>query len=149
MTAAKPTRLKLISGNPGGRPINKEEPQPEIRSKVPRAPSHMTPKAKKFWKKMAPQMHAIGLLTKVDETALEALCEKGLCQKIVTGSGVARFDADVSRHLHVVSNDGNVVDVPEDLAEKISDSLPLDLSDQLAGLCECGKASHLTIQLNN
>lgn len=79
---------------------------------------------------------------------LEALCEHGLCQRIVASNGVARFDADCSRHLHVVSEDGAVVDVPEELAESISDSLPIDLQEKLAGLCDCGKASHLTIQLN-
>jgi P27 family predicted phage terminase small subunit len=75
VTAAKPTRLKLIQGVPGGQKIHDDEPQPPIRAKVPRAPSHLTPKARKFWHKMAPQLHAIGLLTKVDETELEALCE--------------------------------------------------------------------------
>lgn len=79
---------------------------------------------------------------------LEALCERGLCQKIVTRSGVAHYDADISRHLHIVSDDDCVIDVPTELAEEIARSLPDDLPDRLSCLCECGKASHLTIQLN-
>lgn len=79
---------------------------------------------------------------------LEALCARGLCQKIVTRSGVAHYDADVTRHLHIVSDDDCIVDVPADLAEEIASSLPADLPDRLSSLCDCGKAMHLTIQLN-
>ena len=41
----KPTRLKIIQGNPGKRPLNKNEPQPERR--LMRAPSHLSEEAKK------------------------------------------------------------------------------------------------------
>lgn len=78
---------------------------------------------------------------------LEALCDVGLCQKIITTAGVARYDADISNHLHVVSNDGSVLDVPEELADRISDSLPADVRSQLCGLCNGSKASHLSIRL--
>lgn len=71
----KPTRLKLISGNPGGRPLPKDEPQPDVKRKVPRCPPHLTSEAKRHWPKFAKQLHKVGLLTEADELALEALCE--------------------------------------------------------------------------
>ncbi len=75
MSHAKPSRLRLIQGKDSRRKINKEEPKPDAKVKVPRAPSHMTPNAKKFWRKIARELHKPGLLTNVDVTALEMLCE--------------------------------------------------------------------------
>lgn len=62
---------------------------------------------------------------------LEALCEAGLARRIPTPSGVARYDADVSSHMHAVIDDGSVVDLPMDLCRAILDSLPADLKDRL------------------
>jgi len=56
---------------------------------------------------------------------LEALCNAGLCQKLHgNGTGGARYDADVTDHLHVVSDDGRILDVPEDLTRELMESLP-------------------------
>ena len=71
----KPTRLKLITGNPGNRPLNEDEPKVEKKKGCPRAPRHMSDGAKEGWRKLAPMLHEAGLLSKVDELALEACCE--------------------------------------------------------------------------
>ena len=80
---------------------------------------------------------------------LETLCDAGLCQKINTPAGAARYDADLSRHLHVVNDDGSVIDVPDDLSKKITSSLPNNLADEIAPLCNGSRASHLTIQIRS
>ena len=65
----KPTALKLLEGNPGKRPLNGREPVP------PRAalkcPAWLLPEAKKEWKRLAPALEAMGVLTMADLTAFE------------------------------------------------------------------------------
>ena len=55
----KPTRLKLIEGNPGRRPIRGHEPQPP--ASQPTCPAHLSPTAKAEWKRLAQSLNAIGL----------------------------------------------------------------------------------------
>ncbi len=55
---------------------------------------------------------------------LDALCSAGLARRIPTAGGVARYDADVSDHLHAVTSDGRVMDVPSDLCGEILQALP-------------------------
>ena len=69
----KPTRLKMLQGNPGKRPINKREPKP--RSDTPRCPNWITPGAKTVWRRMVPELKRMGLLTFVDGDALVAYCQ--------------------------------------------------------------------------
>lgn len=71
----KPTAVKKIEGNPGKRPLNDNEPR--FRPGLPhRPPSWMSKEAKKLWKHLVPQLEEIpGLLQRVDQTAMEQLCE--------------------------------------------------------------------------
>lgn len=62
---------------------------------------------------------------------LEALCEAGLCRAIsVTGSGT-RYDAVVDDHLHVVAGDGTVMDVPDELSERVLAALTPEIREEL------------------
>ena len=69
----KPTALKVLEGNPGKRPLNGREPVP------PRAtlkcPAWLMPEAKKEWKRLAPALEAMGVLTMADLTAFEGYCQ--------------------------------------------------------------------------
>ena len=69
----KPTRLKLLQGNPGHRPLNKNEPMPRLA--VPSCPSHLSAEAKKEWHRIAPELAAVGLITRIDRAALAMYCE--------------------------------------------------------------------------
>ncbi len=69
----KPTSLKVLEGNPGKRPLNKNEPQPE--KKAPRCPSWLEPEAKKEWRRMAKALETIGVLTQVDKAAFAGYCQ--------------------------------------------------------------------------
>jgi P27 family predicted phage terminase small subunit len=69
----KPTRLKLITGNPGKRPINAREPKPTVTA--PTCPAHLNPSAKAEWKRLARQLHVLGMLTDLDRAALAAYCQ--------------------------------------------------------------------------
>ena len=79
---AKPTALKLIQGNPGKQPLNKREPKPKIASKSPPVPrdfigtkKHQGKIAAKIWKKLAPELYNMGLLTTIDVHQLKQFCE--------------------------------------------------------------------------
>lgn len=54
---------------------------------------------------------------------LEALASAGLCRKLPSACGASRYDADVSEHAHLVTADGQVMDVPMDLSEKLMGSI--------------------------
>ncbi len=68
----KPTYLKELAGNPGGRPLNDLEPHPP--SGVPEMPKGMGVAAKRHWRKWTRQLLAVGVMTTVDGVALEQAC---------------------------------------------------------------------------
>jgi P27 family predicted phage terminase small subunit len=68
----KPTRIKEIEGNPGKRPLNRQEPHPE--PEIPACPEHLDDEARAEWGRIAPQLHALGVLARVDRAALAAYC---------------------------------------------------------------------------
>lgn len=67
-----PTALKLVRGNPGKRPINRNEPRP---SREVVMPDWLSPEAAKHWPIVAKLLHDAGLLTAIDVTALGLYCE--------------------------------------------------------------------------
>ena len=69
----KPTKLKILEGNPGKRPLNEHEPKPK--PITPACPRWLSPVAKKEWKRIVPELENLGLLTCVDGAALEGYCQ--------------------------------------------------------------------------
>ena len=79
-----PTNLKLLYGNPGKRKIPKGEPKPKV-EKLACPEALKGREARAEWKRLAPELHANGLLTKIDRTALFRYCEAwGLYRKALT-----------------------------------------------------------------
>lgn len=68
-----PTALKVISGNPGKRPLNENEPQPEV--KIPECPADLGREARQEWDRIAPKLEKLGILTEIDATALACYCQ--------------------------------------------------------------------------
>lgn len=68
----KPTRLKRLTGNPGKRPMNENEPQPE--AAVPDCPVELGPVARREWDRLAGDLGKLKLLTSLDRAALAAYC---------------------------------------------------------------------------
>lgn len=75
------------------------------------------------------RMPEIGLATIYN--TLDALERRGLCRKFADAgaggagaSGAARYDADMSDHVHVVLEDGAIRDVPAGESEALLSSLP-------------------------
>lgn len=71
--ARKPTALRVIEGNCGKRPLPKDEPQPS--SDYTPCPIWLKGKARQEWKRIAPELRRMGLLTIVDRVALTAYCQ--------------------------------------------------------------------------
>lgn len=69
----KPTTLKILEGNPGKRPLNDREPEPEVA--VPRMPAWLSPRAKAEWKRIVPELVRLNLLATIDLAALAAYCQ--------------------------------------------------------------------------
>ena len=71
-----PTVLKLLKGVRPAR-INKAEPKPQaVMGTMPKGWAlHMSDTAKRFWKKNAPALAKIGLLTELDLEAFRAMAE--------------------------------------------------------------------------
>lgn len=69
----KPSNLKLLEGNRGRRPLPENEPKPQ--PIAPKCPTWLHKDAKKEWKRIAPQLENLGLLTQVDMATLAGYCE--------------------------------------------------------------------------
>ena len=69
----KPRNLILLNGNAGHHvlPEHPVDPAPNL----PKPPPHLDPVAKKEWKRIAPELYSLGLLSVVDRAALEGYCE--------------------------------------------------------------------------
>lgn len=66
---------------------------------------------------------------------LELLVDHGLARRIANrcpGSGASRYEADQTPHLHLVLNDGTVLDAPAHLTKQLTDAIPDGLMQQLA-----------------
>jgi len=68
----KPTRLKVLTGNPGKRPLNLREPRPA--AEPPECPAELGPVAKCEWERMVAELSKLRILTQLDRAALAAYC---------------------------------------------------------------------------
>jgi P27 family predicted phage terminase small subunit len=68
----KPTRLKVLTGNPGKRPLNATEPKPE--AAVPSCPSELSEIARREWDRLVGELAALRMITNLDRAALAAYC---------------------------------------------------------------------------
>ena len=68
----KPTRLKVLTGNPGKRPMNKHEPKTE--PAVPKCPNELGPVARRERDRLASELGKLKILIALDRAALAAYC---------------------------------------------------------------------------
>ena len=72
-----PTALRLVKSNPGKRPMPAREPKapPISADNIPPPPEVMSPYAAGAWRRLAPLLAGMGVLTEADLIAFERLCE--------------------------------------------------------------------------
>ena len=68
-----PTHLRLLRGNPSKRPI-KPEPEPMRSEEVPEPPPFVVGYAADEWRRIAPELHRMKLLSILDVMPLAAYC---------------------------------------------------------------------------
>lgn len=69
----KPTALKILEGNPGQRPINRNEPRPA--PGAPEPPAGLCREGRAEWRRVVPELDRLGLLTRVDRATLVGYVE--------------------------------------------------------------------------
>jgi len=67
-----PTRLKVLTGNPGKRALNEHELDPE--PAIPDCPAELGAVAKQEWARLAGELGKLRILTNLDRAALAAYC---------------------------------------------------------------------------
>lgn len=90
----KPTRMKILEGNPGRRKLH---PEPDMSSDMPDPPEPVKNDAYALeeWRRLAPGLHVLGLLNAADATTFGAYCTaysrwrnaEELLQEIVSTKG--------------------------------------------------------------
>lgn len=75
-TKSKPTKLKVLQGNPGKRKLSDNEPDPIPVEKIPDPPSWLDYYAKKEWNRVAEKLIKIGLLTEIDLSTFTVYCQR-------------------------------------------------------------------------
>lgn len=72
----KPTKLKLLDGNPGRRPLNLQEPEPAPLGVEPPGDLLRHPRALEEWARLVPLLTAARIITAADRNALVAACQQ-------------------------------------------------------------------------
>jgi P27 family predicted phage terminase small subunit len=67
-----PTRLKVLRGNPGKRPLTRREARPQPHPVEP--PERLSRGGLEHWRELAPTLIRLGLLSEVDGEAFVLLC---------------------------------------------------------------------------
>jgi P27 family predicted phage terminase small subunit len=67
-----PTRIKILTGNPGKRPLNEHEPRPE--PGIPDCPPQLGPLAREEWNRLTTELANLGMITALDRSALATYC---------------------------------------------------------------------------
>ena len=68
----KPTRLKIVAGNPGGRPLPEE---PKIPPGIPEMPDWLDELGQQEWNRVVESLGSAGVLRVVDRMVLAGLCD--------------------------------------------------------------------------
>jgi P27 family predicted phage terminase small subunit len=107
----KPTHLKLVTGNPGRRPLPAVEAQ--AAPALPSPPPHLSDDAKVEWGRVSEELYKIGLLSGIDRASLAAYC-----QSYGRWAGAERAIAEMGKRdmltggLMIKTSNGNAIQNP-------------------------------------
>ena len=71
----KPTSLKLVDGTYRESRAAKNEAKPPVSVKIPKPPEQLTAEAKREWRRAAPMLHRLGLLSQADLPVFACYCQ--------------------------------------------------------------------------
>jgi P27 family predicted phage terminase small subunit len=95
-----PLDLKLLTGNPGKRPLNRREPKGI--PGVPACPRHLSRMARDAWHRIGQRLKALKVVTDADAEALELACSAYAEYRAARAVIARRGATYVSRTLHGV-----------------------------------------------
>lgn len=102
----EPLRLRLLKGNPGKRALHRE-PEPRREERCPEPPAFLSNYAAREWRRIAPELYRLGLVTVADVVPLSLYCDAYSTWRVAS-EALARAAAD-DEHTHgltVQSADG-------------------------------------------
>lgn len=106
-----PTHLKLVTGNPGGRPLNPAEAK--MARALPMPPPELGDDAKVEWGRVSEELYKAGLLAGVDRAALSAYCDAwGIFLQACRALDVMAKADPVTGGLLIKTKDGNAIQNP-------------------------------------
>jgi len=106
-----PSHLKLVKGNPGRRPLNENEPLPDL--SIPTPPAHLSDEAKVEWGRVVEQLFRLGLISEIDRAAFAAYCQ-AYGRWIQAERAIAKMaEKDLLTHaLMIRTTNGNAIQNP-------------------------------------
>lgn len=100
----KPSHMKVVTGNPGRRPLNENEPKPEI--KIPTCPGHLTSSARTEWRRISRELESLELLSQIDRAALAAYCQ-AYGRWVEAENGLKRLEAQARQDFKAAKERGD------------------------------------------
>jgi len=116
----------LLQGNPQRRPINENEPQPDIAADVPEPPAHLYGAGAEEWRRVAPGLHRDRLLTNADLTVLAAYCVS-YCRWLEAEEALARVRARDPAMLGLMIRNGQDGEMIENPLVRISRRMAFEM----------------------
>jgi P27 family predicted phage terminase small subunit len=107
----KPTALKLVTGNPGKRALNKREAKIDLAQPTP--PAFLNDDAKVEWGRVVGTLYKAGLMTEMDRGVLAAYCQAyGRWAQAERALARMADKDEMNRALMVKTTNGNAVQNP-------------------------------------
>jgi P27 family predicted phage terminase small subunit len=106
-----PSHLKLITGNPGKRPLRDDDIKPAIAFPMP--PPFLCDDAKVEWGRIGGELYALQILSNIDTAALGAYCQSFAMWKQANEAlnQMAQHD-QLTRGLMIKTSNGNAIQNP-------------------------------------
>lgn len=70
-----PDNVHLINGNPSKKRLAILDSGARVPVEIPDCPAHLSPEAKKEWKRISVELEKLGLIAKIDRAALAIYCQ--------------------------------------------------------------------------
>ena len=105
MNPKKPIALARLEGNPGKRRLPTEAEEVKVESGMPEVPDWLDKDARVEWRRLAPELLAVGLLGKVDRLEMALLCQ--------TASSLAKCQTVLNEKGHTYRVKGSIRKRPE------------------------------------
>ncbi len=109
-TKRKHPAIKLVTGNPGKRPIR--DCTSRVQPSLPSPPDFLSKEALAEWRRVAPQLHDAGVITTLDRAALAAYCQAYGRWKQAESALAAMASSDSHQALTVQTSNGTTIPNP-------------------------------------